>query len=335
MTDLRTIDARWACLMVERLRQEGVPLDPILRRAGLTRRQVSDPDARIAYRKHAALLSLAEEATGDNSFGLHLTASIALKQAGLLGYVFLNSATLGDALANLVRYFQVLSDAMEFDLEVGETQVVMINRVTDPRVVDQRQLVETELGLLYRFCQLITGRDIRLDRVEFQHAKSKGARTVRQVFGAPVHYRRARNAIAFEASLLDCPIEAADSELLKILLRHCELILGTRPKVGSLVFDVQRLIANMLPSGQPKMDAVARELGMSSRTLTRRLAEEGHTYKALLDEVRRKLAFQYLKDKRISFKQIAYLLGYSEVAAFYHAFRRWAGASPLQYQLEG
>jgi hypothetical protein len=97
------IDARWACLVVDRLKEERTPLDAILRKAGLTRRQVSDPDARIPYRKHAALLSLAAEATGDGCFGLRLTTTIAPKQAGVLGYVLLNSATLGDALANLVR----------------------------------------------------------------------------------------------------------------------------------------------------------------------------------------------------------------------------------------
>jgi AraC-like DNA-binding protein len=95
------------------------------------------------------------------------------------------------------------------------------------------------------------------------------------------------------------------------------------------------LITDRLSSGQPKIDTVARELGMSSRTLTRRLAEDGVTYKALLDEVRQKLALQYLKDRRISPKQVAYLLGYSEVPAFYHAFRRWTGSSPLQHRLEG
>ena len=73
---------------------------------------------------------------------------------------------------------------------------------------------------------------------------------------------------------------------------------------------------------------------MSSRTLTRRLAEEGLSYKGLLDEVRRKLAIQYLKDRRISLKQVAYLLGYSEVSAFYHAFRRWTGSSPVQHRLK-
>ena len=140
--------------------------------------------------------------------------------------------------------------------------------------------------------------------------------------------------MVLEAKLLHCPIETADNELLKILKRHCRQILGARPKADDIVFEAQRLITTLLPSRQPKIDAVAQELGMSSRTLTRRLAEDGLTYKDLLDELRRKLALQYLRDKRISIKKVAYLLGYSEISAFYHAFRRWTGSSPVQHRLK-
>ncbi len=93
MAEPRMIDARWVCLMTEKLRQQRIPVDPILRKAGLSRRQASDPDARIPHQKHAALLSLASAATGDRCFGLRLTTEVVPKQAGVLGYVLLNSAT--------------------------------------------------------------------------------------------------------------------------------------------------------------------------------------------------------------------------------------------------
>ena len=115
--------------------------------------------------------------------------------------------------------------------------------------------------------------------------------------------------------------------------RRRQQIFGARPKADDFVFEIQQLTMTLLHSGQSKKDIVAQELGISSRTLTRRLAEEGLTYKGLLDEVRRKLALRYLKDRRINVKTVAYLLGYSEVSAFYHAFRRWTGSSPLQHRL--
>ena len=126
MADARMIDARWAWLTVERLKEERTPIDPILKQAGLTRRQVSDPDARIPYNKHAALLTLAAEATGDGCFGLRLSTSIAPKQAGVLGYVLLNSVTLGDALVNLVRYYRVLTEGLEFDFDAGKKEAMFV-----------------------------------------------------------------------------------------------------------------------------------------------------------------------------------------------------------------
>ncbi len=180
MADVRMANARWACLTVERLKEERTPIDPVLKKAGLTRRRVSDPDAQIPYHKQAALWTLAAEATGDGCFGLHLSTSISPKQAGVLGYVLLNSATLGDALVNFVRYCRVLTEGPEFDFKVGKKEAMLVARITDPLVVDERQAAEFGLGGLYRFSQLITGRDLRLSRVEFQHAKPKEARTVRQ-----------------------------------------------------------------------------------------------------------------------------------------------------------
>ncbi len=126
MADVRMVDARWACLTVERLKEERTPIDPILKKAGLTRRQVSDPDAQIPFHKHAALLTLAAEATGDGCFGLHLTQSIVPQQAGVLGYVLLNSATLEDALVNLVRYYRVLTEGLEFDFKVGKKEAMFV-----------------------------------------------------------------------------------------------------------------------------------------------------------------------------------------------------------------
>ena len=334
MADVRMVDARWACLTVERLKAERVPTDPILMRAGLTRRQVSDSDARIPFHKHAMLLTLAAEATGDGCFGLHLGTSVILKQAGVLGYVLLNSSTLGDTLRNLQRYHRVLTEGVDIDFKIDGKEATVMGHIVDPLVENERQVAEFGLGLLLHFCESITGTRVSPIRVEFSHPRPKEARTIRQRFGAPIRYGQDRLALVLKRELLDHPAEAADNELLKILRRHCREILGVRPKADDIIFEVQQLITTLLSSGQPKIDAVAQELGMSSRTLARRLAEDGLSYKGLLDKVRRKLALQYLKDKRISPKKVAYLLGYSEVSAFYHAFRRWTGSSPVQHRLK-
>jgi len=117
--------------------------------------------------------------------------------------------------------------------------------------------------------------------------------------------------------------------------RHCNQIPGTQPRTKDLAFEVRELITALLPSGQPMIDDVARELGMSSRTLRRRLADQGFIYKEIVEDVRHKLALRYLSDNRINLKQVVYLLGYSDQAAFNYAFRRWTGSSPSDHRRKG
>ena len=180
MANIRVVDARWACLVVERLKAERVSTDPILKQAGLTRRQVSDPDAKIPFHKHATLLTLAAEATGDGCFGLHLGTSIDPRQAGVLGYVLLNSSTLADALRNLERYYRVLTEGVDVEFSVAGDQGVLMGHIIDPMVQDERQAAEFAMGFLLRFCELVSGTDVSPILVEFRHAKPKEARTIRQ-----------------------------------------------------------------------------------------------------------------------------------------------------------
>lgn len=331
MANARMVDARWACLAVERLKAARVTTDPILDAAGLTRRQTSDPDAQIPFHKHAALLTLAAQATGDGCFGLNLGTSLHPRQAGVLGYVLLNSSTLGDALRNFERYYRVLTEGVDITFTVSDEEGVLTGRLVDPLVRNERQAAEFGMGLLIQFCELVTASKVSPVRVEFRHAEPKDAEIIRQRFAAPVHFRQDRVALVLQRESLDHAVEAADDELLKILRRHCRQILGRRPGSKDLAYEARESITALLPSGQPKFDDVARELGMSSRTLARHLAERGLTYKGLLDDVRHQLALRYLND-RIGVKQVAYLLGYSEVAAFGHAFRRWTDSSPGRYR---
>ena len=329
---MRVADARWAVIAMQRLKAMRIETDPILKAAGLTRRQVSDPDAKIPFHKHAKFLTLAAEATGDSCFGLHASLELHPRQSGVLGYVLLNSASLGDALNHLQRYHRVLSEGWDVEFKIEGERAALIGRIIDPLVKNEQHAAEGALSLLLRFCEVITGEKITPIRVEFRHKKHKAATKVKERFGCPILFGRERVALVFQREVIDHAVQAADDELLKILKRYCRQILGQPTGPKDLSFEVRELITALLPSGQPTIDNVARELGMSARTLRRRLADEGLVYKHLLDDLRQKLALSYLSDKSISLKQVAYLLGYADLAAFNHAFHRWTGASPSTYR---
>jgi AraC-like DNA-binding protein len=326
MSSLLTVDARWACLTFEHMRERGVRTDTALKEAGLVRSQLRDPDKRIPFRKHVRFMEIAAERLEDPFWGLHLGASVHPKQGGLLGYVALSSDTLGEALSNLTRYLSVLSEGAEAELVIQGNRATVVSRILDPEVLDCRQIDDFGMSILLATCRALTATDVRPERVDFRTPTPPALDEHRRVFGSPVRFDQPRSGLVLHGAAMDLPVKTADSGLLKILERYCREILGRRPAVQSLVYQVRVLIAHLLISGEPTIDSVARELNLSSRTLERRLSAQGLTYRRVLDDLRRQLAERYLADERLGLAQITYLLGYSEPTAFNRAFRRWTAS---------
>jgi AraC-like DNA-binding protein len=145
------------------------------------------------------------------------------------------------------------------------------------------------------------------------------------VYGANI------DEIVFPAAVKLMPIGSADDYLNELLIKYCEEALAHR-RVGSktLRSNVERAIATLLPHGKARASEVARRVGMSPRTLTRRLASEGLTFSGILEEQKIDLARHYLQDSDFPISQIGWLLGYQEISAFTHAFKRWTGSTPRQ-----
>ena len=132
----------------------------------------------------------------------------------------------------------------------------------------------------------------------------------------------------FPQRVMELPIISGDSHLLHILEAHADDLLSERRIATGLQGLVENQLLSMLPSGRVQMAAVAQQLGMSERSFKRHLAHEGTTFGEILDRLRNRIALRYLEDRRMTLQQIAWLLGYSEIGAFNHAFKRWTGTSP-------
>ena len=144
-------------------------------------------------------------------------------------------------------------------------------------------------------------------------------------FGADV------DALAFPLTAGNVPVVSADPHLNKLLIRYCEEALARRPAHrGSFRSGVENEVVRLLPHGKARAGEIARRLGVSQRTLTRGLAAEGLTFSGVLESLRIDLARRYLAEKELSISQISWLLGYQEVSAFTHAFKRWNGETPRQ-----
>ena len=143
------------------------------------------------------------------------------------------------------------------------------------------------------------------------------------MFGASV------DEIAFSRSINETAVVSADPYLNEILITYCEQALANRPrKLNSFTSSVENAIAVLLPHGQVRAGAIARKLGVSRRTLARRLSSEGLTFARVLQRLKFDLAKRHLDDETLSISEIAWLLGYQDVSAFTNAFKRWTGKAP-------
>ncbi len=332
MSTVRQVDAAWAREIAALLELRDKPAEVVLRSVGLDPKKVQDPDARIPFAKQASLLDAAAEHLGDPCFGLHVGSRLNILDAGAVGYLAKHSANLKESLQNLASFIRVFSEGVRLRLEVEDQLAIFTVSVIDLEVRQRPQIEEFGLALAMNACRFVTGRRLAPEWVEFRHHRSNELDEFERYFGATVHFGRRRNAIVFSRSILDLPCKSQDARLLRILKAYCEEILRNRPERKELGHDVEHLVATLLPSGNVTSHRVARELGMSKRTLGRRLDKLGISFGQILDRVRYQLALRYLGEPEVKISQISYLLGYSEPSAFNHAFRRWTGKSPSEFE---
>ena len=154
--------------------------------------------------------------------------------------------------------------------------------------------------------------------------------------GSSVEFGADTDEFALNIEARELPLTDSDPYLNKLLLKDCEAALADRKgDVSQLRTRVENVISLVLPHGKVSVEDTALSLGMSKRTLTRKLADEGLSFSGIFEQLRRDLAVRYLHDRRLHVSKIAWLLGFSEVSAFTHAFKRWTGKAPTQMRTAG
>ena len=310
----------------------GIAPEELYRRVALDPALLVDPDGRIPYAQLVALYEQAARLTGDRAFGLHLSERTSPRVFDVLGYVVMNSPTLGEALRRVVRYHSIWNDGAEYVFDVDGPVVRLGYRYYGLKAEDCRQDCELTLALVVEFGRVMTGFEWSPSEVSFQHPRPADVSEHQRIFRGPVYFSRPVNELVFASSLLDRHLNGADPGLCHVLERHAEELLARLPRRGGLTDDVRQLICEALGGGDPGLEAVAQQLGLSARTLQRKLKEEGTSHQNLLDEIRRDLSRRYLREREMAICEVAYLLGFSEPSAFHRAFRRWTGRTPAEFR---
>ena len=322
------VSALWVPALVGSIRGAGWSEERIGRALGLRRDQLR-LERRIPLDKYFALVDLVADVLDDPCFGLHFGAAHAFETAGVFNYIVQNSPNVGAAIANSVRYLRLIVDAADLSVELAGSRACLVYRITDPSIVPSRHYTEMVIAYGLKGMRVIvhdagwTPREIL-----FRHAPPTDLSPYERLFGATVRFQQDVDALVFDRTLLSQPIHTADLQLLQILETHAQEILAELPPADDLVSRLEQFVVGALPNASAGLGAAARALGMSTRTLQRRLRERGIVYAGLIDEVRRRLSGRYLADRDLSLGEIAYLLGYSESSAFNRAYRRWTGRTP-------
>ena len=330
MAGTPTIDAIWARRVCEKLQADGISVEEILTRAGIKPNLLVLKGARIAFRQHARLLQLVAETTGNTCFGLEFAARhMDPRDNGLLAYAALSSRTFGEALMVATRYVHVLNEAVEPRVIPWSRGLLLIFHFLESRASDLQQAVEFGIANLVRTSRFLTGTALQPVQVTFLHTRRQDVQRFEEFFGCSVRFGERRNSVTFSQDNLALPLGTTDERLHGILIDYCNEVLARRANCSpDLRQMVEKSITTLLPQGEVRLQRVAPALGMSVRTLGRRLAASGITFAQILDGLRHDLAVRYLQDPDIPLSQVAFLLGYSEVSGFVHAFRRWTGSTP-------
>jgi AraC-like DNA-binding protein len=317
--------ARLAC---RRASEAGLDLAPLLREAGVTPQQIEDPGARLKVYSQIKLLTLIAAALPDPLLGFHLARDFEFRQLGLLHYVMASSDTLGDALQRAVRYSTIVNEGVSLKYREANDLLLSFDYVGVARHSDRHQ-IEFWITAFVRGGRELSGRQVIARQVQFTHHHHGDCSEFSAYVGSDIEFGAARDAIVFPRAIGELPVVSADPYLNNMMVKFCDDALAQRaPGAGALRTSIENAIAPLLPHGKARLGEVARTLGMGERTMARRLAAEGLSFGGVLDALRADLARRHVGESDYSISQIAWLLGYQEVSAFTHAFRRWTGSTP-------
>jgi AraC-like DNA-binding protein len=330
---LAAVPVEWPCYSV-RLMQ---PFFDVLRShpaladamSGIT--ATEDPDARIPIELAHRVLLDAVRTTGDADLGLKAARRTVFGDAGALDYLVCSGATVQEAVQVAARHMRLVNDALtlEFAVQGEHARIELHSTIVLPRPACDFLIA----GLFRNYCRLWFDGVLPEVLVVFRHAAPTHTEGYEDTFSpAQVCFSAECDGFVFPARHLTTRLRSADPRLHRVLQRHAENVLASLPELQTSTSNVRALILAELERGSASATYIAGRLGISSRTLGRRLELEGTTFKTLLDDVRKQLALEMVGLRDQPFSEIAAALAFSQPAAFHRAFRRWTGTTPLQYR---
>jgi AraC-like DNA-binding protein len=305
----------------------------LLRKIEVSEDQIRDPDSRIPVVKTLRLWRRIANELDDPDLGLEVGSTFEVREGGVVGYAMLYSDTLLGALRRVVRFAKLLNQRADLRLEdLGDRW--RLQATHQPLIPDFRQPVDEGIAGLMACFREIVGREIVAASLYFNYPRPQDTTLHRRLLGTELHFAAPTAAIELWDRDVRAPTVAADRSLTRYLDELAQVHLQALPKVESYSARLRRAVWPHLSEGSPTIQQIAAELALSTRSLQRRLREEGTSFAEVIDGLRHDKAQLLLRDPNLAVYEVAYLLGYSDPSTFHRAFRRWEGTSPSRFRAQ-
>ena len=323
----------WLFAIIKTLDARGYDGKKILAKADIEPTCLTDANSRVGLNKMNKLWELAVEETGDDGFGLGVAHHVVPTTFHALTFAHQASSTLREILERTIRFSEIISTAAKLELVETETEIKVYLRHPDPndlQPTDQAIDAFASLGAS-ALDDLLHSKVRVLKAIYFRRSPPTSPEQFHKHFRCNIIFDAPENEFIFSNEFMDTPIPTANPEIARMNEQLLTDYLA-KLKKDDIVNAVLKKIAEIMPTAEPSQEKISAELGMSTRSLHRKLKEKGVSYKTILDDTRKHLALQLIKQTDLSITEISYQLGFYDSSSFSRSFKRWSGLSPSHYR---
>ncbi len=336
-----TVAAGFARAVMQLAGSKGADRTLLAERSGIGLADLEDQDNRVPLEKYVALLRAAKQVCRDPAFALHFGEAFDMAELSIVGLMGTACETVADAFAQLGRYNRLMAD---IEVEGPREERLVMERIAGQTwLIDRRrnpndsiEITESSFArmasMTHRF-----GVAAVFKAVHVTHAAPAYRAEYDRIFQVPVTFESDRNGLLMsdDQSWMNHRLATTPRYVFGLLSERAEALLKELEDSKTTRGRVESLLLPILHTGDVSMDAIASRMRLSRQTLFRKLKAEGATFEKVLDELRHRLALDYLRGRKVSVNETAYLVGFSEPAAFSRAFKRWTGTSPRDARAKG
>lgn len=323
--------------VIGKARKHGLKVELLLEASDLRPSELLDGRGRIPLHKLQRIWEVADRQLGIPNLGLSILSELDATQAiswpeplSLFEHLFRASASVRDGIQRLARYTRLLRDHFHVQIETGADGRSVLSLELTPS--DPFPLVQFHLGMAVVLGRRVLPMPPQIDEVWLCDPGPHDKRGLEAFFGARVCFGAPLNGLVGSSVDFDTPMATADASLSRTLDWRADGLLAALPDPGSTVDRLREVLRRVLPDGDVRVEATAKQLALSPRTLHRRLHAEGESYQAVLDQLRCELAKRDLACGRYSVREVGQRVGFTSLSAFYRAFKTWTGRTPAEFQ---